>query len=261
MIKYVLAGTAGGLISGFFGVGGGIVLVPLLVTLLGLAQHRAHATSLAAVCIMAAAGAAVFIVNGATDLSAGATIAGGGIAGAFIGSAIMHRLSDTRLGQAFAALMIAVALWMVVNPTASNVAIAIETLPLTMTAFALVGLAAGVISSIFGVGGGIIIVPLLTLLFGFSQHAAEATSLVAIVPISLAGALRQTRRGYTNWSRGLLLGSIGALSGAVGALAALQIDEALLQRLFAVLLTAAGVRLLMAKRRDRHGTHSSRSPT
>ncbi len=255
MIPALLVGLVGGLVSGLFGVGGGLVIVPLLVLVLGLTQHHAHSTSLAAVSIMAAAGAVVFAVGGSALPLAAVGLTVGGIAGAFAGSAVMHRLSDARLGQAFAALLLIVAVWMVLDPGGgAGSALGDQSLPdgladaaRRLGAYGATGLVAGVTSSVFGVGGGIIMVPALTLVLGVPQHAAEGTSLMAIVPISLVGALRQHRHGYTNWRLGLTLGVAGALAGAAGASVALQLPEAVLQRLFAALLAISAIRLLYLK--------------
>ena len=70
---------------------------------------------------------------------------------------------------------------------------------------------AGVESSLLGVSGGVIIVPFLVLLLGYSQHLAEGTSLAVIVPTVLAGAARHARNGYTEWGLGLRLGVCASL--------------------------------------------------
>lgn len=252
MIPALLVGLVGGLVSGLFGVGGGLVLVPLLVVVLGLAQHHAHSTSLAAVWIMAAAGAAVFAWGGSVLLLAGVTLTVSGIVGAFVGSAVMHRLSDARLGQAFAVLLLVAAAWMLLDPGGGAASLLTGQGRLVgLAGYGATGLIAGVTSSLFGVGGGIIMVPAMTLVLGVSQHAAEGTSLLAIVPISLVGALRQHRHGYTDWRLGTTLGLAGAVAGGLGALVALQLPEVVLQRLFAALLAVSAIRLLYLKLRAR----------
>ena len=80
------------------------------------------------------------------------------------------------------------------------------------------GLAGGTLAGLFGVGGGIVFVPALTLGLGLSQLSAEATSLAAIVPVVVVGSYRQHRSGLVDWSSA---GIIGACS-LVGVLAAVQ---------------------------------------
>jgi len=98
------------------------------------------------------------------------------------------------------------------------------------------GLAAGVLSGLFGVGGGILFVPTLTLGLGLTQIHGEATSLLAILPTVVAGAWRQQRYGNIRWRPGLLLG-IGGVAGVVaGGFLAESLPQHALRRLFAVLL-------------------------
>jgi uncharacterized protein len=97
------------------------------------------------------------------------------------------------------------------------------------------GLAAGVLAGLFGVGGGILFVPTLTLVLGLTQLHAEATSLLAIIPTAFVGAWRQTRYGNVNWRASLILG-VAAIGGVE---AGVQIAESLpqhaLRRLFGAL--------------------------
>jgi uncharacterized membrane protein YfcA len=97
------------------------------------------------------------------------------------------------------------------------------------------GLAAGILAGLFGVGGGILFVPTLTLVLGLTQIHAEATSLLAIIPTAFVGAWRQNRYGNVNWRASLILG-VAAIGGVE---AGVQIAESLpqhaLRRLFGVL--------------------------
>jgi uncharacterized protein len=108
----VAIGAGAGLLSGLFGVGGGLVLVPALVLLVGLAQHRAHATSLSAIVPIALVGALVFGRADSVDVVAAAVLAGGGLLGVQAGTRAMGRLSGEWLALIFAGFMIVVALAM-----------------------------------------------------------------------------------------------------------------------------------------------------
>lgn len=107
-------GVAGGLLSGFFGVGGGIVLVPLLV-LVGIGQHQAHATSLAAILVIALSAAATFAAGGAVHWPMGLTLGVGAVAGSMVGAALMHRLSPRTLRGGFSVLLVVAGLWMILG--------------------------------------------------------------------------------------------------------------------------------------------------
>jgi len=100
---------------------------------------------------------------------------------------------------------------------------------------ALLGVAAGVLSGLFGVGGGILFVPTLTWL-GLTQLHAEAASLLAVIPTVAVGVWRQQRYGNVRWRPALTIGlaSVGAAVG--GAQLAESVPESLLRKLFACLL-------------------------
>jgi uncharacterized membrane protein YfcA len=106
-----------------------------------------------------------------------------------------------------------------------------------------IGLVAGVLAGLFGVGGGILFVPTLTLVLGLTQIHAEASSLLAILPTAAAGAWRQRRYGNVRSRPALILG----LSAIIGVEAGVQIAEALpehaLRRLFGVLMLAIAAQL------------------
>lgn len=106
-------GLAGGVLSGFFGVGGGIVMVPLLVGVLHFGQHEAHATSLAAIFLIAVAAFAGYLSAGEVDPLVGVSLGVGGVAGSIIGAQVMHRMSPNTLRGVFAVVMIAAGFGMV----------------------------------------------------------------------------------------------------------------------------------------------------
>jgi uncharacterized membrane protein YfcA len=98
-----------GVMSGLLGVGGGIVMVPLLTSAAAFTQHRAHATSLAAIVPIAAVGAATFAFAGEIDYAAAALLAAGSLVGAPLGARLMARSGEGLLKVMFGVLMLAVA--------------------------------------------------------------------------------------------------------------------------------------------------------
>jgi uncharacterized membrane protein YfcA len=112
------------------------------------------------------------------------------------------------------------------------------------------GVLAGVLAGLFGVGGGILFVPTLTLGLGLTQLHAEATSLLAIIPTVVAGTWRQRRYGNVRWRPAVVIGlaAIGAVEGGVAL--AERLPEAVLQRLFgALMIVVAGQVAWRARRR------------
>jgi uncharacterized membrane protein YfcA len=105
-------GLAAGVLSGLFGVGGGIIMVPAMVLLAGMAQQRASATSLASIVPIAAVGAVIFGGADSVNLGAAVALAIGSVTGVQVGSRLMPRIGDDRLRIGFALFMIAVAITM-----------------------------------------------------------------------------------------------------------------------------------------------------
>lgn len=112
-----------------------------------------------------------------------------------------------------------------------------------------IGVLVGVFSALFGVGGGILMVPVLVMTFGFDQHLAQGTSLAVIVPTAVAGAAAHRRRGFLDLRSAALLGLGGVLGVVVGARVALGTSGDLLRDLFGAFLILTGVRLFVGSRR------------
>ena len=112
------------------------------------------------------------------------------------------------------------------------------------------GLSAGVLAGLFGVGGGILFVPALVAL-GLGQLEAQATSLLAILPTVAAGAWNQRRYGNLRIRPALILGLVSVLGVEAGAQIATSLDETLLRRLFAILLFAVAAQLAWRAHRGR----------
>ena len=111
------------------------------------------------------------------------------------------------------------------------------------------GFVAGVLAGLFGVGGGVLFVPTLTLLLGLTQVHAEATSLLAILPTALAGAWRQHGYGNVRWRAALLVG-VGSIAGAEGGvLIAEALPEHVLRRLFGALMLVIAAQVAWRFRR------------
>ncbi len=242
-------GLTAGLVSGLFGVGGGILLVPLQVLVLGTAQHAAHATSLVAVTLGAVVGVTRFGIDGAVHVPGAIALGVGAIAGARGGAALLPKISDRRLRAVFGGVLLLLSVRFLLAPGSEAVGtdMAVPDLDaLMIVAHVIGGLAAGITSSVLGVGGGVIMVPLMALGLGYGQHIAEGTSLAVIVPTAATGAWAHARSGYTDWGAGLRLG-VGAMVGAaLGASLALGLSGATLGRLFGVLQLATAALMLRA---------------
>jgi uncharacterized protein len=120
--------------------------------------------------------------------------------------------------------------------------------PPTVVTLLAIGVAAGFLAGLLGVGGGILLVPAMVLLLGFDQHVAQGTSLVVIVPAAMIGTWTHYRRGTIRPRDAVLVAAGGVVGAVIGSLSALSIDDEILRRLFALVLLATAIRMLMPRR-------------
>jgi uncharacterized protein len=127
-----------------------------------------------------------------------------------------------------------------------------------------VGLAGGVIAGLLGVGGGVLFVPGLVFFLGLDQHHAEATSLLAIVPVAIVGTIRQDRYGNVRRGDAVLLGLLSVAGAAAGVALANSLTGRTLRDAFAalmVLVAAQLVRKTLGDSQTASAGERSRSPT
>jgi uncharacterized membrane protein YfcA len=120
----------------------------------------------------------------------------------------------------------------------------------TLVAAGALGVAAGVLSGMFGVGGGILFVPTLVLVVGLTQLEAQATSLAAILPVVLLGAWRQHGYGNVRWRAALVIGVVSIAGVFAGVALAESLSDTTLRRLFALLVAATAIQLAFTARRS-----------
>lgn len=110
-----------------------------------------------------------------------------------------------------------------------------------------VGLAAGFMAGLLGVGGGIVLVPAMVLLFGYDQHVAQGTSLLVIIPSALTGSITHLRNGRLSLRDAAMLAAGGVIGAVIGSIFALSIEDTILRRLFAGFLLLSALRILLPK--------------
>ena len=233
-VTLLLIGLAGGLLSGLFAIGGGIIMVPLLVTFARLDQRQAAATSLAAIVPTAIAGSIAYILKGEIDLAAGGLIGAGAIVGAIIGSLLLKRIPLAWLRWMFIVfiLMVAARLFLVAPVRGHSVQFSSG----VALGYVGLGLVMGIASGIFGIGGGIIAVPAMVALFSISDLVAKGTSLLVMIPTSVVGTVANSRVGTVQVQVGLVVGVAATLSSIPGATLAMSLPPKLSGILFALLL-------------------------
>lgn len=113
-----------------------------------------------------------------------------------------------------------------------------------------IGLAGGIVAGLLGVGGGVLFVPGLVIFLGLGQHEAEATSLLAIVPVAIVGTYRQDRYGNVRRRDALLLGVLSLAGAAGGVILANALSGAVLRDAFAGLMALVAAQLVRRALRD-----------
>ena len=240
--KFVLIGLAAGLLSGGFGIGGGIVMVPLLVAV-GLDRHRAHATSLASIFPIAAAGAVIFALSGEVNLGLGVLVGVGGVIGSIVGASLMNRLSTRSLSIFFGLVLLAAGVRMIFSTDPLPLAGGFNDLTLGLIAVG-IGLVSGFLAGVAGVGGGIVIVPATVLLLGFTQHVAQGTSLLAIILTSIAATIINRKNRRVHLREAVMVGAGGVVGAVLASVAALGVDGRVLSALFGVFAVLVASRTL-----------------
>jgi uncharacterized membrane protein YfcA len=235
----VFVGAIAGLASGLFGVGGGIVIVPCLVYLARMDQRRAQALSLVAIVPIAVSGTLGYSPDGQVDWPVAALIATGGICGALVGTELLHRAPLKALQLTFAAAALITSVELFLHTPDGNGPGGLS-LPLAV-AYIVVGLGAGIASGLLGVGGGIVVVPVLTLLFGFPTVLAKGTSLAYMIPTSIIGGIRNLRNGHAELGPAMVVGASGVLTALGAARMSLSLDPVISAALLAALLTAVAL--------------------
>lgn len=229
-------GTLAGLFSGLFGVGGGVVIVSMLILWLHVEEHQATAVSLCAITVIAAVATLTHSGYGTLHVIEGVVVGVPALGGVLIGTAVQRRLPGTTVALLFSALLIVVALSMLVGAgdpePGSTVSRDLEHILIA----GLFGLGAGIVSGLAGVGGGNLFVPGLVYVLGLSQIEAEATSLLAIVPVSLLGTWRHYRYGNLDLRMGLTIGVLAVPGALLGVVIANALPGRVLQIGFAGLL-------------------------
>lgn len=118
----------------------------------------------------------------------------------------------------------------------------------TILSLVLIGILAGILSGLVGVGGGIVMVPLLIFFFGYSQHQAQGTSLAVLaVPVTLLAAYNYHKDGHLDWKYAAVIAVFFVLGGFIGSKIAISLDQKMLKKVFGVILLFVAGKMLLSK--------------
>ena len=225
------------------GLGGGFIMVPVLRLAYGLSPPLAAGTSLVLVVASSLGGSIENLLQKRVDLRTGWLITAGGIPGGILGALAVKHSPEQLFDWLFAAFLVAVAADIVVNRERrtrklQNVARNNTTGTLVM------GLVVGFVSSLFGVGGGVILIPSLLYLTALPAHAITATSQFAILLTSPVGLAAHALQRDVAWSYAAPLALGGLLGGPVGARLSARVKSPVLLLCVAAALTIAAIAMV-----------------
>ena len=243
----LLIGLAAGSFGGLVGVGGGIIMIPLMVGILKFDQKTAHGTSLIALVFTGASGALAYGLQGSVDVKASLIMASTAMITARFGAKFAHALPEWKLKRGFGLLQFFVAGMLILKPFLGQGEEA-TSLVTYLVILLLTGVFTGFLSGMMGVGGGTIMVPAMVVLAGMGQHISQGSSLLAMVPTGSVGA-------YTYWKLGSVRKEIlpvliaGIFIGSFSSGTAAQfIPDYVLKWAFCAVLLWTGVKYIRTKK-------------
>lgn len=252
-------GVVLGAVGGLFGIGGGLIAIPVLALGFGLDQQLAQGTALVMIAPNVMLGFWRYKQRNPIDLQDACWLGGAAVGSTWLVAHWATHLDAGRLRGAFAAFLVALAALLYwgarrrlaahrVGPQQPNAAadpIAPAQPTLKRSWLGVLGLVSGVFSGLFTVGGGLVTVPALTTVFGVrKQTTAQGLSLAAVVPGALVALCTYAMAGKVDWSRGLPLAAGGLLSISWGVALAHRLPERVLGQAFCALLLVAAAMML-----------------
>jgi len=239
----ILVGLVAGVMSGLFGVGGGIVTTPAIQFLLGGAPYVALGTPLPVIFPTALVGAWTYHRGGEVSMRAAAWAAGPGVVGSVGGAALTSRIDPHWLLLVTAVLIV----WQAVRVGRGG---DYRIRPRGSTPgweYALLGLVTGFVSGLLGVGGGIVFVPLVTTLLGMPLKRALGTSLVVIAAVAIPGTIVHAALGHIDWTLVAVFAATSVPLSFAGARVALRIDAQRLEQIYGAVLVLLGATFLLLR--------------
>jgi hypothetical protein len=250
-VGILVLGIVAGVMSGLFGIGGGIVMVPSLIAIFGMDILNANATSLGAMLLpVGVFGVIAYYKAGYINVRNALWISLGLFIGSFFGGEIAISISEKVLSKLYVGILVYVALGYLDIPKffkrknhkpVANLIPAFE-IEYPFWQFILLGIAAGIFAGLFGKGGGIVIVPLLIKYFKYDTKAAAATSLAGLqLPVGLPSVIVYAHAGYLNWIYAGLM-ALGILVGVIfGTKMAIKLSGTVFRKAYAFFLLGVAV--------------------
>ena len=241
-------GTGAGLLSGMFGLGGGIIIVPGLMFALRMDQRLAHGTSLAGVLPISMASIITYWAHGHIDWWVTLWLTIGSVGGALIGARLLAVVPKRVLTMLFVAVLAiaGIRMFFEIDTTGTTLLDAGSAIALVV-----IGFFVGALAGMLGIGGGLITVPIMIVLFHVSPAVAKGTALAVVIPTALSGTLQNLANKNADLHAAFLVSVTGIFSAVAGGWIASLMSAAVSNFLFAVLLIVIAGRMLLQLRNQR----------
>jgi uncharacterized membrane protein YfcA len=243
----VAIGVGAGFLSGMFGVGGGILVVPALVLMLRFDQRLANGTSLGAVLPISISSLVTYWSHDNVDWSMALWLAIGALGGALLGTRWIHVLPRRVLGYLFALMLVATAVRLFIPMSADGRDVITV---VAAVALVLIGLVTGTLAGLLGIGGGVVMVPAMVVFFSELNVVAKGTSVAVIIPTSIMGTWRNWKADNVDLRVAGIVGVAGIVSAIGGGIIADHMSQDLSNILFASLVLVVAMRMIFDLRRD-----------
>jgi len=242
LIIFIAVSFAAGTLGSLLGLGGGFIIVPSL-TFMSFNPYQIASTSLFAVFSTSASSTLTYAKQKRIDYSLGIKLALIVIPGAIIGAYISDFITMQSFKLYFALVLIGTSVYILKKSALAKEHKASHSSAIMAFCYT-ASFFAGILSSLFGIGGGVIFVPLMVVLLGMSMHVSVPTSQFIFLISSVAGLASHVALGHPDYMLALILVA-GAFAGAqLGAKISLRIKERLLQKLLSISLFAVAARLI-----------------
>ena len=247
-MSILLVGLAAGFLSGVFGVGGGILIVPGLVFFAKMDQRRAHGTSLAAVLPISMSSFVTYWAHDHVDWRVACWLALGAVGGAFLGTKLLKTVRHDVLSYGFAVILVTSAIrlyWTTHADGRTGLSV------VAAVALVMIGLATGTLAGLLGIGGGVVLIPAMVLLLGEVNVIAKGTALAVTIPTALMGTWRNRKSANIEVTAAAIVGGSGIVAAIAGGTLAVHMSESLSNALFASLLLVVAAQMTYREWRRR----------
>ncbi|HEY6236080.1 MAG TPA: sulfite exporter TauE/SafE family protein [Candidatus Elarobacter sp.] len=244
LVLYVVLGGVLGALGGLFGIGGGIIAIPVLGLAFGLDEQHAQGTALVMVAPNVLVGLWDYARRGSVDRRVAILLAASAVPFTYVGAIYATRIAGPGLRYGFGAFAAVLAVWFAYHALSAPKIAPVAVARLAWGWTAVVGALGGILSGVFSVGGAVFAVPFLTLVFAYAQTEAQGLSLALVAPGTIVGIVTYALVGDVDWGIGIPMAIGGTVCVRYGVALAHRLPERRLRLLFCALLAAAAIGLL-----------------